>query len=417
MPFGYVWRIVAAAAVLLGTLGVPAAARAEPREHRVALDNGRTTTDQLLGAIGRELGLPALPYPRAELDLTGLRGPAFCRQLDDVLWPACTSTIDGGALAVRLDRAKLPADAGTLRRAARLLAAGDATCPAGRYGLVLPERYDPARPLVVLIHGLDSDAAMWGTMVNLLQADGHQVAAFTYPNDGPVADAGHLLADGFADLRLKHPAAKPAMVVAHSMGGLVARHYVEGPAFRGGIDRVVMLGTPNHGSTWTGWRWAAEWHSQYKTCQREGNWTWSRLTDDGNGEAARDLQPGSEFPQDPERPPAAGRRAVHGGGRRPQRGPGGRGGLGRLHGRLVPRPDDAVVGLPPRPPELVTKSAELRQTSAGCDGPVTVESCKLPGVDDFVVVSADHTGLACGQPPAAWEVVRRGCGNPAAVTS
>ena len=405
MVLTFVRRVVLAATVLLGALAVAAAA-AEMREHRIPLENNRTTADRLLGTVGRELGLPNLPAIGTEIDLAGDRGPAFCRQLNDALWPACTAAIDGGALTVKLDRAALPSDAAAVRRTARLLASGSATRPPDRYGLVVPDKYDPARPLVLLIHGLDSDNAMWGSMVNLLQADGHQVGCFTYPDDGPIAESGHLLADAMADLRLKHPAAKPAMVVAHSMGGLVARHYVEGPAFRGGIDRLVMLGTPNHGSAWTGWRWATEWHSQYKTCQREGNWTWSRLTADGNGEAARDMQPGSEFLKALNaRPRRAGVRytAVAGD----------RSAFREVGAQWVactadwfPQRTTGWWGFRHAHEGLVNKAKEMHQTPAASAGPVAVESCKLAGVDDFVVVSADHTALACGHPPAAWPVIQ-----------
>lgn len=91
-------------------------------------------------------------------------------------------------------------------------------------------------------------------MVKLLQQEGYQVGSFAYPDDGPIAESGMLLADGLADWRMQYPAAKPVSIIAHSMGGLVARHYVEGVGYRGGVERLIMLGTPNHGSTWTGWR-------------------------------------------------------------------------------------------------------------------------------------------------------------------
>lgn len=37
-------------------------------------------------------------------------------------------------------------------------------------------------------------------------------------------------------------------IVAHSMGGLVARQYIRSPAGQGKVKNLVMLGTPNHGS-------------------------------------------------------------------------------------------------------------------------------------------------------------------------
>jgi pimeloyl-ACP methyl ester carboxylesterase len=38
-------------------------------------------------------------------------------------------------------------------------------------------------------------------------------------------------------------------IVAHSMGGLVARSYIQSDAYRGDVDEFIMLGTPNHGSS------------------------------------------------------------------------------------------------------------------------------------------------------------------------
>ena len=37
-------------------------------------------------------------------------------------------------------------------------------------------------------------------------------------------------------------------IVAHSMGGLIARSYIQGSRYRDDVDQLVMLGTPNYGS-------------------------------------------------------------------------------------------------------------------------------------------------------------------------
>ena len=54
-------------------------------------------------------------------------------------------------------------------------------------------------------------------------------------------------------------------------------------------------------------------------------------------------------------------------------------------------------------------SAQRMRERGKSDGPVGVSRCKLKGVDDFVVVAADHTSLHYpinGNPPAAWETIR-----------
>lgn len=395
-------RSVAAMALTLAVWGVPA--EAAVRECRVSLGNGHVQATELIGTVGKELGLPAVAVPFSKIDLTGPNAEKFCRQLNDALSPGCRATIDGGTIRFEVDRSTLPTDAWSLRRATRLLLTGEAAMTkAERYGLVLPADYDAKRPLVLLIHGMDSDSHMWGSMVKLLQADGHQVASFAYPDDGAIDEAGMLLADGMADWRIRFPDARPMSVIAHSMGGLVTRHYVEGAGYRGGVERLIMLGTPNHGSTWTGWRWATEWNSQYKTCQRDGNWSWSKLTEDGNGEAATDLKPGSTFLTSlnalPRREGIAYTIVA-----------GNRSAVRQVGADWLACTADwtpkGVWGLRQAHEGMAAKAADLRQVVAECDGPVTLDSAKLDGVEDFVVVSADHTSLACGQPPAAWDVIR-----------
>ena len=38
-------------------------------------------------------------------------------------------------------------------------------------------------------------------------------------------------------------------IIAHSMGGLVARRYIQSDDYRNDVDQLIMLGTPNHGSS------------------------------------------------------------------------------------------------------------------------------------------------------------------------
>jgi hypothetical protein len=57
---------------------------------------------------------------------------------------------------------------------------------------------------------------------------------------------------------------------------------------------------------------------------------------------------------------------------------------------------------------LEDKAGRMRQRGRS-DGPVDVKSCRLKGVDDFVVVACDHEGLyypVDGNPPASWDTIR-----------
>ena len=120
---------------------------------------------------------------------------------------------------------------------------------ASHWGLFLPEKLDASRPLVILIHGLDSDREMLQPMGDLIQCDGFQVGYFCYPGDQPVDDSAATFGQKLAALHSQYPSLK-INIIAHSMGGLVTRAYIEQDRYAGGVDRLIMIGTPNAGSGW-----------------------------------------------------------------------------------------------------------------------------------------------------------------------
>ncbi len=84
---------------------------------------------------------------------------------------------------------------------------------------------------------------------------------YYYPGDQSWRDSGFLLSGDIKEITRRHNGQKVS-IVAHSMGGLVTRSYVEETAeayrafgnstgkvsFDNDIDRVLFLGTPHHGS-------------------------------------------------------------------------------------------------------------------------------------------------------------------------
>ena len=83
--------------------------------------------------------------------------------------------------------------------------------------------------------------------------DTHRVELFDYDWRQPIARLGEQLAGRLSDLLDKNPTT-PVRILAHSMGGLVVRAaFAHKPALWDAIvarpeGRLVMLGTPNHGS-------------------------------------------------------------------------------------------------------------------------------------------------------------------------
>lgn len=160
----------------------------------------------------------------------------------------------------------------------------------------------PGSSPVILVHGLDEPGLVWSSLIPALEDREYWTLVFTYPNDQDIDTSARFFIE---ELR-RRPAlkGKTVTIVAHSMGGLVTRHMLTDPEigyeddkYEGRIpkvEKVIMVGTPNHGSQMARFRFVTEARDQF--------WHWNN-TDvsflhaflDGAGEAGIDLLPGSEF--------------------------------------------------------------------------------------------------------------------------
>jgi triacylglycerol esterase/lipase EstA (alpha/beta hydrolase family) len=131
----------------------------------------------------------------------------------------------------------------------------------------LPDVYVIAREIdddsknpVLLIHGIcGNPAGTWGYMDNLLIEDDFNVYYFNYSFEAaqnwPVAALAQHLSTQVNDI-LQETGATQIDVVAHSMGGLIVRAWMAdittlfGVQYTDQIRRLIMIGTPNHGSVW-----------------------------------------------------------------------------------------------------------------------------------------------------------------------
>ena len=187
-----------------------------------------------------------------------------------------------------------------MRRMTRIITAEKAptatAAQARHWGLNVPDAIDPKFPLVILIHGVDADQNDCTPLGILLRDSGYQIAYFSYPGDQPIEDSAGMLARSMRLLHARFPSIR-AQFVCHSMGGLVARGYIEGPEYTAGIDRLIMVGTPNHGSGWAHFRTALSVQEHYYL-RADPEWEWTWLITEGMGEAGDDLLPGSDFLKD-----------------------------------------------------------------------------------------------------------------------
>ncbi|MEM8488531.1 MAG: alpha/beta fold hydrolase [Bacteroidota bacterium] len=101
---------------------------------------------------------------------------------------------------------------------------------------------------VVLVHGIYDTPAVFTSMRKYLASQGWRVhAPALLPNSG--ADGLEMLAHQlYAFIEQNIPSDATLHVVGYSMGGLVARYYVQRLGGRARIDCLVTLSTPHNGT-------------------------------------------------------------------------------------------------------------------------------------------------------------------------
>lgn len=176
-----------------------------------------------------------------------------------------------------------------------------------RYGIreFKPFRKDEAYfglDRVVLVHGLDDPGIIWQNLVPVLLKKGYRVFVMTYPNDQAIAASTRFFFEQMLLLAATDPG--PVSVVAHSMGGLVARDMLTNPEYAyaeaataryvPAVRQLIMVGTPNHGTQMARFRIFTEIRDQIFYLFKPGT-HWLHCLLDGTGAAGVDLLPGSAF--------------------------------------------------------------------------------------------------------------------------
>lgn len=148
-------------------------------------------------------------------------------------------------------------------RAAMTLAAGT------WYVGATPPNYDPAKPVLLFVHGKGGSASSWwgettyhgvNDMYTHAYNNGYRTAFVDLHPEGTMWQNGQLLS-GLLNRITAYFGVSKVTIVAHSKGGVdsnaASAHY----SAAGKINRVITLGTPHHGtpladlaySTWTWW--------------------------------------------------------------------------------------------------------------------------------------------------------------------
>lgn len=90
------------------------------------------------------------------------------------------------------------------------------------------QRFDPDRTPVIFVHGLEETPVDWAPMVNTLRDDRwirehYQFWFFTYPSGYPLPYSAELFRRALVDMKRAYPKMKRAVLVGHSLGGLICR--------------------------------------------------------------------------------------------------------------------------------------------------------------------------------------------------
>ncbi len=147
---------------------------------------------------------------------------------------------------------------------------------------------DPKTRTVLLIHGMGSSTEAMGQFRTAFEQSSVQVLAFDYPRRCSIAVAGDRLSSELSALAQHHPKLR-FTIVAHSMGGLVARYLLEDPTRNPGcVTGVVFLGTPHEGSELARFHISSD---ALRALLPRPRW-W--IVDQSGFTGARDLVPGSK---------------------------------------------------------------------------------------------------------------------------
>jgi pimeloyl-ACP methyl ester carboxylesterase len=255
---------------------------------------------KLADATGRVVPRPA---GAVAMPVTGPAGVLSRRLLGEMLGPDVSVGLEGSELVMALDPRLLSPDrlADWQRRLEQLAAHAEREAKRRmRYGMRALASYrpnDPARPTVCLVHGLNSSSGGFVHMIRPLEEAGYGVVVYDYPFNRPLEESCARFRRDWEAFRRARDERRPWAIVAHSMGALLARAYIEDPA-SGAVDvaSLILIGPVVHGSSLAKAQTLSQWLRGFQSGRR-GQSPAEALAylGDGLGEAATDMLPGSPF--------------------------------------------------------------------------------------------------------------------------
>ncbi len=263
---------------------------------------------------------------------------------------------------------------------------------------------DLSKPLVVLIPGLIASQNSMHSVRSTIERNSYCLAIFRYSSHQGIRAAASLLSKELQTLKEQDPARK-IILVTHSMGGLVARCCLEDAANNpGNVTRLIMIAPPNHGSALTGLS-ATELAKRFSFTQAVSE-TRLRTIDESVGGfiglAKEELRTDSVVLQQMNSCPCATgvRYSIIAGS-------GGPVASGLVDVSLLL--GDLFLSDQPEAKAALDSAREIAKldewTEGRGDGVVSIESAKLAGVSDFIVLPFAHNDFGLEPSPAASQVI------------
>lgn len=120
---------------------------------------------------------------------------------------------------------------------------------AGYAGVYFLESYDATRTPVLFVHGMNGSPRGFAELIDHLDHERYQPWLYYYPSGLPLQTVAAHLAQTLEELELRH-GVESMPVIAHSMGGLVAKGFLHERARRAApaeITHMIALSTPWEG--------------------------------------------------------------------------------------------------------------------------------------------------------------------------
>ena len=364
---------------------------------------GEIQVSEIVSRLAKASGV-ALDLPAAGLTLStqGFASALTRTLLSEALGPEVTISFRPGTMVIAIDERILTAARrgewlGRLRNLGNRAAEAVRTRQAyGMHALKSFRANDPGRPTVCLIHGLNSSSGGFVHVVPLLEEAGYGIVVYDYPYNRGLFESCAIFAQDWAAFRRETQDRLPWSIIGHSMGSLLARALIEDDAtWAGDVSSLVMIAPVNQGSQLSKVQTFMQISKGLKAINGKDATKAMLSLSDGLGQAAEDMLPGSKFLKALNRRPRRAGVAYHilAG----DRGFLTREGREQIEGRLeLVNQNAGIFGRLTRAatadlPELLD---EL--TDGKGDGCIAVDRTRLEGVNDHVVIHANHVELVRG---------------------